>query len=513
MKLKRFVASDMREALSQIKNELGSEAVIMSNKRVAGGVEIVAGVEEQTAPPRAVAPRPNSAHKGPLTEAVMRSSGALGGYLKDDEVTISAGSQGRAVAENKASAPVSQAAEPPALGGSKSETFAKSLLEILERQQREREKQEQKADPQTSQNSAPQETPARAPRPKKSQPPKPLGERSALRDLFEEREQEKAKQRQAVEEHHGMSSYRTAESDAKSLNEVKEQVAEIRKLLQFELAGLIKDSQTREQPVRAMTTSMLISAGFAPEVAASLSEKLTPEASFNVAWRDLREQISSKLRVGSDEIVCEGGVVALIGPAGVGKTTTLAKLAARFVMNFGPDGVAVVTADHYRIGAVEQIKTYGRIMGCTAFAVDQINDLKEVLYTLRDKSLVLVDTAGVGLKDERFNSQLNQLKQQSQLKLKHYLVLPATSQSRVLTQAYDHFADIGIEGLILTKMDESSSLGDALSLCLKHDLKLSYVTDGQRVPEDLRVPDASDLTTKALAVVENDAAQSAIGLT
>ncbi|MCR5536575.1 MAG: flagellar biosynthesis protein FlhF [Succinivibrio sp.] len=507
MKLKRFVASDMREALSQIKNELGADAVIMSNKRVAGGVEIVAGIEsESPAVSEASAPAAQSP-QGPLTEAVRRSSGALGSYLKDDEVTLSENSKSRAVTDS----PVLKTAAAGS-GSSKSETFAKSLLEILERQQQERQKQEQASAQERAVSTARPagKTPAAAL--KRPAPPQPLAERSGLRDLFEEREHKKAQERKAVEAAHGMSSYQTSEAEQGSLQEVKEQVAEIKKLLQFELAGLIKDSQTREQPVRAMTTSLLVSAGFAPEVAALLSGTLDKEASFNNAWRDLGDLIRTRLKVGSDEIIREGGIVALIGPAGVGKTTTLAKLAARFVMNYGPDGVAVVTADHYRIGAVEQIKTYGRIMGCTAFAVDQINDLKEVLYTLRDKSLVLVDTAGVGLKDERFNSQLNQLKQQSQLKLKHYLVLPATSQSRVLSQAYDHFADIGIEGMILTKMDESSSLGDALSLCLKHDLKLSYVTDGQRVPEDLKVPDAGELTQRALAVVESDAAQSAFGL-
>ena len=129
-------------------------------------------------------------------------------------------------------------------------------------------------------------------------------------------------------------------------------------------------------------------------------------------------------------------------------------------MKYGPDRVALVTADHYRIGAVEQVKTYGRIMGCSAFAIKNLDELPQMLYSLKDKSLVLVDTVGVGLHDESFGTPLAQLKGQSKLKLKHSLVLPATAQRRVLEQAYEHFSSIGLKGLILTKVDESQSLSD-----------------------------------------------------
>ena len=224
---------------------------------------------------------------------------------------------------------------------------------------------------------------------------------------------------------------------------------------------------------------------------------------------DLEGELERRIKVGHDEIVKEGGIAALIGPAGVGKTTTLAKLAARFVMSYGTERVAIVTADHYRIGAVEQVRTYGRIMGCAAFAVTSLNELPEMLYKLRDKSLILVDTAGVGLKDERFNTQFAQLKQSSKLRMRHYLVLPATAQRRVLEQAYQHFSGIGLDGLMLTKVDESDNLGDALSLCLEHELRLCYLATGQRVPEDLSVPEARALTRRVLSSVESEAAVAA----
>lgn len=464
MKLKRFVAKDMRSALALIKEELGAEAVIMSNKRIENGVEIVAGIESESA-------------------AKSLSSARV---IKDDEVTLGSSKKG------------SQASS----GGSKQEAFAKSLLEILERQKQEQAKQQSGSAKAQARSAS-----------KTREPPAPLYAQQGMRDLFvkeDEREVEKK-----VEKTHGISSYVSAESESErnEISKMRQEVDSIRRLLQFELAGLMSDSKKREEPVKAMVYELLLSTGFERTVAHDLSETIDADASFNFAWRELAKTIEKRLIIGNDEVVNDGGIVTLIGPAGVGKTTTLAKLAARFVMKYGSDRVALVTADHYRIGAVEQVKTYGRIMGCATFAIKSLDELPQMLHTLRDKSLVLVDTVGVGLYDERFGTQLAQLKQQSKLNLKHYLVLPATAQRRVLEQAYEHFSSIGLKGLILTKIDESESLADALSLCIKQKLMLSYITDGQRVPEDLSVPQAKNIAVKALSAVENDAAKYALDKT
>lgn len=462
MKLKRFVAADMRSALSLIKEELGAEAVIMSNKRVAEGVEIIAGVETDSL-------------ELVKADAKKKTSSRT---IKDDEVTLSKAAtspKGSKVSERKSS------------------EFAKSLLEILERQKQEQSKVQKSA---VKSNSA------------NSEPPAPLYAQSGLKDLFKQNNDVKEK----VENTHGISSYKssTSEKESEELKKMRQDVDSIRRLLQFELAGLMSDSKKREEPVKAMIYELLLSSGFDRSVSSSLSDEIDSDASFNFAWRQLAGILEKKIKTGNDEIITEGGIVTLIGPAGVGKTTTLAKLAARFVMKYGADRVALITADHYRIGAVEQVKTYGRIMGCSSFAIKSLDELPQMLYTLKDKSLVLVDTVGVGLNDERFGTQLAKLKEQSKLNLKHYLVLPATAQRRVLEQAYEHFSSLGIKGLILTKIDESQSLADALCLCIKEKLKLSYCTDGQRVPEDLSVPSAKDIAVKALSAVENDVAKEAL---
>ena len=482
MKLKRFVAKDMRTALAKIKEELGAEAVIMSNKRVGPNVEIIAGVEGDIP----VAPvKTQSRTKGQITSNIQEDS-PLSRIIADDEVTLSS-------SKNKSEVkPVTKS-----VGGSKSEAFAKSLLEILERQQ------------QSAPEVATEKKTAKTSK-VKAKAPAPLSEQTGLRDLFI-KEEEKKKEKK-VESSHGISSYisKESESEKTEIEQLRHDVDSIRRLLQFELAGLMSDTKKREEPVRAMIYELLLSSGFDKSISNELSESVDSDASFNFAWRQLAQNLERRIKTGSDEIVTDGGIVTLIGPAGVGKTTTIAKLAARFVMKYGADRVALITADHYRIGAVEQVKTYGRIMGCSTFAIKSIDELPEMLYTLRDKSLVLVDTVGVGLHDERFESQVNALKKQSRLKMKHYLVLPATAQRKVLEHAYEHFSNIGLKGIILTKIDESESLADALSLCIKQKLMLSYVTDGQRVPEDLEVPDARALALKALSSVESDVAKFAL---
>ncbi|WP_295363140.1 flagellar biosynthesis protein FlhF [uncultured Succinivibrio sp.] len=482
MKLKRFVAKDMRTALAKIKEELGAEAVIMSNKRVGPNVEIIAGVEGDIP----VAPvKTQSRTKGQITSNIQEDS-PLSRIIADDEVTLSSSKNQSEVKTVTKS-----------VGGSKSEAFAKSLLEILERQQ------------QSAPEVATEKKTAKTSK-VKAKAPAPLSEQTGLRDLFI-KEEEKKKEKK-VESSHGISSYisKESESEKTEIEQLRHDVDSIRRLLQFELAGLMSDTKKREEPVRAMIYELLLSSGFDKSISNELSESVDSDASFNFAWRQLAQNLERRIKTGSDEIVTDGGIVTLIGPAGVGKTTTIAKLAARFVMKYGADRVALITADHYRIGAVEQVKTYGRIMGCSTFAIKSIDELPEMLYTLRDKSLVLVDTVGVGLHDERFESQVNALKKQSRLKMKHYLVLPATAQRKVLEHAYEHFSNIGLKGIILTKIDESESLADALSLCIKQKLMLSYVTDGQRVPEDLEVPDARALALKALSSVESDVAKFAL---
>ncbi len=528
MKLRRFVAADMRSALALIKEELGPEAVIMSNKRVDDGVEIVAGLADEKAPKASAQVSKKNNSQGPLTKAASKKDSPLARYLEesvgDDDVSLSD------LAAFSATASSNDEDDKNSIH----ESFAKSLLEILERQKRQGklpqsssakdDKEEAVASNKNIEpENKPQDTDAdlssqiaknEKEKPQKAMPPQPIAERQGIKKLLSDM-QAQAQKQEDIELKHGIKSFERKDllqkdQDAE-LAHMRDELQSLRKLLQFELAGLISDKGMREQPIRAMLAQVLSASGFDKELASALASLVSPDASVNFAYRELADILESKLQIGDDEIIKEGGVVTLVGPSGVGKTTTIAKLAARFVIKYGPQSIALVTCDHYRIGAFDQIKTYGRIMGCDAYAVKSLAELTELLPKLATKSLVLIDTAGVGLGDERFEMQINELKAQKALQIKHYLVLPATAQRRVLEEAGAHFASLRPQGLILTKTDESTSLCDALSLCLKANLPLCYLSCGQRVPEDLRLADAKAIVREALSSLENETAQNALG--
>lgn len=440
MKIKRFFAKDMRTALAEVKEVLGNDAVIMSNKKVSGGIEIVAAVDDEETPVPSLT-RP----------------------LDDDSVKIS--SQARQFVT-----PLNPQQQ------------AETLQSLLMRGR------EQSASPPTLAEQSDWREPARAPGLEQRTEPS-LGKAAQapvpppqLHDSRERRRKDKAKDQE--------------------LAKMQQEIASIRRLLEHQVSGLMWQEVERHEPVRAMVIKQLNSLGFSDGFADQLAMRVDEKAPAHMAWQQIEAALSQQLLTGEDEILRQGGAVALLGPTGVGKTTTIAKLAARFAARYGADQIALITTDHYRIGAHEQLQTYGRIMGVVVKQARTYQELAQTLYQLRHRRLVLIDTAGMGQRDLRLNEQLDTLVGDKQIKIRNYLVLPATAQRRVLQEAVDHFRRIPLAGCILTKLDESLSLGDALDISIQNSLPISYITDGQRVPEDLRLADALELIQQALGTLE-----------
>ena len=207
--------------------------------------------------------------------------------------------------------------------------------------------------------------------------------------------------------------------------------------------------------------------------------------------------LSKQFSTADNEILRRGGVFALVGPTGVGKTTTVAKLAALGAQKFGANNVALITTDSYRIGAYEQLNTYGKIIGCPVKQVKSAEELTEIFYHLRNKRLVLIDTAGMSQRDLRLTEQLNTLMRNSRVDIRSYLVLSATAQLEVQQEAIKQFKQVQLSGCIFTKLDECLSLGEIISVAIQNRLPIGYLTNGQRVPEDIRVANAEKLVNKA----------------
>ncbi|HHQ4476643.1 TPA: flagellar biosynthesis protein FlhF [Aeromonas veronii] len=453
MKIKRFFAKDMRTALAEVKETLGPDAVIMSNKKVTGGVEIVAAVDYQ------------SQVLGPKDAPVRRQ-------LNDESVNISSAARQMIRPE-------------PTPAKEQNEHYADTLAALLARQQKLKPG-----------NGAPMGNTQSAGLAAANAAPRTLAEQGQWGAA-----PEPAKPKARVAS--GQRAPQPAQRD-QEMEGMRKEMASIRKLLEHQISGLMWQEVERREPMRALLIKELKKLGFDDAFADQLAGLIPEDMSIHQAMAQLAEVLTAQLKISEDEIMRQGGAVALLGPTGVGKTTTIAKLAARFAMKYGAEQVALITTDNYRIGAHEQLQTYGRIMGCPVRQVRDAEELANALYQFRHRRLVLIDTAGVGQRDIRLTEQLDTLVKNAKVRIRSYLVMSATSQRRVMQEAVDHFRRIPLSGCILTKLDESLNLGEVINVCIQNSLPISYITDGQRVPEDIQVANAAQLVGAAMGSLERE---------
>ncbi|WP_421321819.1 flagellar biosynthesis protein FlhF [Aeromonas veronii] len=453
MKIKRFFAKDMRTALAEVKETLGPDAVIMSNKKVTGGVEIVAAVDYQSQVP------------GPKDAPVRRQ-------LNDESVNISSAARQMIRPE-------------PTPAKEQNEHYADTLAALLARQQKLKPG-----------NGAPMGNTQSAGLAAANAAPRTLAEQGQWGAA-----PEPAKPKARVAS--GQRAPQPAQRD-QEMEGMRKEMASIRKLLEHQISGLMWQEVERREPMRALLIKELKKLGFDDAFADQLAGLIPEDMSIHQAMAQLAEVLTAQLKISEDEIMRQGGAVALLGPTGVGKTTTIAKLAARFAMKYGAEQVALITTDNYRIGAHEQLQTYGRIMGCPVRQVRDAEELASALYQFRHRRLVLIDTAGVGQRDIRLTEQLDTLVKNAKVRIRSYLVMSATSQRRVMQEAVDHFRRIPLSGCILTKLDESLNLGEVINVCIQNSLPISYITDGQRVPEDIQVANAAQLVGAAMGSLERE---------
>jgi flagellar biosynthesis protein FlhF len=271
---------------------------------------------------------------------------------------------------------------------------------------------------------------------------------------------------------------------------MQRELQDMRQLLQTGLAGMTWHDKRLREPLKARVFEELSAMDIAPDVAMALAA-LTPQRTS----LDNRSLIPLALLVKYLPVVDQlagvggvsgvaGGIIAVVGPTGAGKTTTIAKLAARWCSHHGSGDLALVSTDGYRVGAREQLQTYARIVGAPMYAANSGMDLARVLERLKSKKLILIDTAGMGPRDVRLTEQLAAL-QLGAARARVMLALPAQGEGHALEEIVQAFARVTPAACILTKVDEAASLGAVISTTLRHKLKIAYVCDGQRVPEDL----------------------------
>jgi flagellar biosynthesis protein FlhF len=416
MRVQRFVAADMRTALQDVRAELGAEAVILSNRKVNGLVEILAARDyDEALINEALTDTRNQKNPGSAAayyENAARQSSA-GEDQEEETVTIK-----NAAGKTSNSWPTASSQNHP-----------------------------------TPASAAMVTTPA---------PVVPMQFDPAISQMREELKSLRA----MLESQHALSEW-----------------------------GIM----TKQYPLRVSLYRRLTELGLSQDVCKYLSKGLDERhGDIEQALQAALKQLMHQLPVSEDKLLDQGGICALVGPTGVGKTTTIAKMAARFAMRHGQRHVALISTDNYRIGAHEQLQTYGRLLGVPVHTAANAQELQVLLHKLHDKKLILIDTAGMSQRDLRLSEQFAVMGAHKSV-VKSYLVLSANTQLAVLDEAITAFKQTSLAGCILTKLDETASLGGIFSALIRHHLPLAWVSNGQRVPEDLQPARARELIDQALA--------------
>lgn len=463
MKIRRFFGKDMRETLKQVKEELGGDAVIMSNKKVANGVELVAAIDPSS-PPEVREKEPAVKPTPTLRDIV--------GDTDSDSLQALLEKQINAQNQNLKQSQPSSTPTPNA----HSQTTKNSIHDPAFKSQDYQSTLAYGGDIDSIQPEAP-----RADERIFRSPAFVSSEHSDGSDPAPSHQAESLMPPPSVLE-------------PAQLDVIKAELESIKNVLKFQVSELAEERKKRNNPVHQYLRERIIRMGLSDALANQFVEFLPHQIDETEGWKYILNLLSNRLHVGGNDILNATGVVALVGPTGTGKTTTLAKLAAKYAQKYGPEQVALITIDTYRIAAYEQLATYGKIIGCAVKKAHNSNQLNEILYQMRNKKLVLIDTAGFSQRDARLIEQLKQYEANINVQIRKFLVLPAGSQYQVLNQTIKAYSGTDIQGCIFTKLDECYSLGEALSVIIENDLSLSYVTDGQRVPEDIKLADSANLT-------------------
>lgn len=488
MKVSRYIAPTARDCLRKVKDELGPDAIVVSNKPVTGGVEIMAmSADSFEALSHQAAPRP-------VTTDVAPKSGPRKTEVHPAAASVGAGAFGVNPVVQKHAVEVQENDYTVSLSSQarKKPVVHPSWQEVA-----------------TARSSS------QAPAAKvESSRLRPLPSRAEGEPEVLSESQVSATLKGVLREASSVSgeSMKGPAGQAQSqVSQMMDEMKTIKALLERQLAGFAWGDMAREAPTRALALSEMLDSGFSGQLARQLCQEMPAKLNIENGRKWLKSAINRRLRtLGNDnDIIERGGVYALVGPTGVGKTTTTAKLAARCVVRYGADKIALLTTDGYRIGAHEQLRIYGRILGVPVHVVRDGDDLRHTLADLKDKHMVLIDTVGMSQRDRMVAEQAAMLMRAGEVN--RLLLLNATSRGDTLDDVVRAYAGEDLAGCILSKVDESVSIAPALDAVVRHGLLLCYIANGQRVPEDLHLPNRNYLMHRALRMPNEDSPHRLLG--
>ncbi len=375
MKIKKYFASDMRQALEMARDEYGSDVVILSNRKVSGGVELIAAEDYDE-------------------EIYNKSRQARQTQEKSDSV---------------------ETAHTPSVGASSAH--------------------------------------------------------DAVSDIW------------------------TRDS---TMDQMRDELKSLRSMLEQQMSGLAWGAIGRQHPLWANLIRQLINLDLTPKLARQLVEEIPEDYQFDQAWRTVLALLTYKVPQFHDNILTDGNTVIFFGPSGSGKTTTIAKMATRYALEYGTQNIMLATTDIYRVGAREQLRSYARILGVPLRTINNREDYLGLFDDATSEKLILVDTAGLSIKDSKYQEQLGLLESTDQ-KTMNCLILPTTEHYNGLSQLIDTYQTFNPDFCIPTKLDEAISLGGLLSVAIEKSLPFASICDGQRVPEDMHKMKPYELVSRVVS--------------
>ncbi len=433
MKIKRYLDKDMRHVLRQVREDQGPDAVILSNRRVEDGIEVIAAIDYDESLVKSALAGDASADIGAdaLARLVQKSVDDRIAASRNDPEIVRANLRATP-SDTQASAGLSIEIvdEEPTQAEDKSGDFAEAL--------RSAKAEEQASEPVTS----------------------PTHDDTAADDTLA-----------------------STSISSVALQNMQDELSSLRNLLETQLSGLVWKDSSRRFPKRVQVLRNLAKLGVAPDIANIVVNRMPPIEDDNL-WKAPLITLAQAIPVKQDTLLEEGGVAALIGPTGVGQTTTIAKIASRFAMEHGPEEIALISADSYRIGAREHLKAFANIIGVTVHSASNSDELHELLARLSSKKLVLIDTEGRSQRDRDLAARLAAYGSHTD-RVHFYLTLSAATQEAGLDEAVRMFNQVPLSGCVITKIDEAAQLGCMISAAIRNDLPIAWLADGQRIPDDL----------------------------
>lgn len=477
MNVQRFTGRTSREAMTRMRQALGDDAVVLSTKPCAEGIEMLAmaphalAAMQQSLPHATPAASPRSAPAAAARAAVPAAPAAHGEVDGDvEQLAMSTLSFQDYVRERmlrkREAALRGEAAEPLQA------PFAAPSAPVASR----------------AAARGPVEPAPAAPF---DEPAEPLEQRIARGAAVPRREPPVL--RESVGHPAAPADYaaRDPQADASMLSELRS----MKGLIEERFGALAFMEKLQRHPAQARLTQKLLDCGFSPVLIRKLVEGLGPDVADEAAWA--AGVLERNLPTAENEPALEdqGGVFALIGSTGVGKTTSTAKLAAAFATKHGASNLGLITLDAYRLGAHEQLRAYGRILGVPVHTAHDRTALEDLLDLLSAKKMVLIDTAGVAQRDSRTKELLEMLGHRS---IQRLLVVNAAMQGETIDDVLVSYRAAACKGLVLSKLDEAVKLAPALDAAIRHRQKIVAVANGQRVPEDWHRLSAQALVHRAL---------------